>query len=60
MKRRNFLKLLGVAVVAPGTVIAAIKAKPCKAAYKNTKFRKPIPYGIPYWVDLRTKNYNQI
>jgi len=28
MKRRDFLKLLGVAVVAPGAVAAAVKAGP--------------------------------
>ena len=39
MKRRDFLKILGIAVVAPGTVIAAIKAKP----------KPEIEFGIPYW-----------
>lgn len=40
MKRRDFLKILGACVVAPGTAITAIKARP-----------KPIKFGIPYWVD---------
>lgn len=33
MKRRDFLKILGACVVAPGTVIAAIKAKPEQRVY---------------------------
>lgn len=33
MKRRDFLKILGMCVVAPGAVIAAIKAKPKQHIY---------------------------
>ena len=53
MKRRDFLKLLGTAVITPGTVIATVKAKPeltekeillqkLRRAFKETKFKRPI------------------
>lgn len=33
MKRRDFLKILGALVVAPGAIVAAIKAKPKQRVY---------------------------
>ncbi|GAH77052.1 unnamed protein product [marine sediment metagenome] len=57
MKRRDFLKLLGVVIVAPSVAIVAIKAKPeqhkndkiskemlkkFRMAFKNTKFKRPM------------------